>query len=70
MHRLFLIGILLLTGCKSTTGPFQPRSPARVDDPLLTIGEQQKRGRDRLALPDETGLAPKTGVATPGVHGR
>lgn len=69
MYRLCLIGLLLLVGCKSTTGPFQPRD-GRVDDPLLSIGEQQKRGRDRLALTDETGLAPKTGVASPGVHGR
>jgi len=32
----------------------QYRRPLRVDDPNLTIEEQQKRGRDRLALPDIT----------------
>jgi hypothetical protein len=55
MHRLLLIGgLLLLAGCKSVVGPFEARPPQRVDDPLLSIGEQQRRGRDRLALPDQT----------------
>ncbi len=66
-HRLWLIGILCLTGCQNTVGPFQSRPPQRVDDPLLTIGEQQRRGRDRLALPEEgAGVAPSTGTQPPG----
>jgi hypothetical protein len=31
-----------------------PRTPQRVDDPILTIGEQEQRSRARLALPDGT----------------
>lgn len=71
MRRVFLLGALLLTGCQNVIGPFQSRAPQRVDDPLLSIGEQQRRGRDRLALPeDQTGLAPKTYTDRADPHGR
>ena len=71
MRRLSWIGFLLLAGCQSVVGPFEHRKPERVDDPLLSINEQQRRGRDRLALPDESAaLAPRTGVQLPGPHGR
>ena len=63
MHRFFLLGVLLLAGCRNVVGPFEHRAPERVDDPLLTISEQQRRGRDRLALPDESrAIAPPTGI--------
>jgi len=67
MRKLFCLSLLLLAGCQNTVGPFQPRPPQRVDDPYYSIPEQQSRGRDRLALPDDfSGLAPKTGAAIPG----
>jgi len=67
MRKLFCLGLLLLTGCQNTAGPFQARPPLRVDDPRYSIAEQESRGRDRLALPDDfSGLAPKTGAAIPG----
>lgn len=67
MYRLLLIGLLLLTGCQNIMGPFQSRRPERVDDPLLTINEQKRRARDRLALPDEAvTVAPPTGTAPAG----
>ena len=63
MHRLFLLGALFLMGCQNVVGPFEHRKPERVDDPLLTISEQQRRGRDRLALPEESvAVAPPTGI--------
>jgi hypothetical protein len=49
-------------------GPFENRKPERVDDPLLSISEQQRRGRDRLAFPDDTGVAPSTGLLNPTPH--
>ncbi len=72
MHRFLLVGLLFLAGCQNLVGPFAARKPERVDDPLLTIAEQQRRGRDRTALPDDSAnLAPRTQVATPGgVPGR
>jgi hypothetical protein len=66
MYRLLLLTALLLTGCQNLVGPFQPRKPERVDDPLLSINEQQRRGRDRLALPEEGAtVAPSTGLQPP-----
>lgn len=71
MRRLFLAGMLFLTGCHNVIGPFGYRKPERPDDPLLSITEQQRRVRDRLALPDDTPtVAPRTKVEAPGVHGR
>jgi hypothetical protein len=55
MRRLFLVGVLvLLSGCQNIVGPFKPRSPQRVDDPSFPLTEQERRGRARYALPDQT----------------
>jgi hypothetical protein len=71
MSRLFLIGLVCLAGCRGVVGPFQQREPERVDDPRISIREQQARGRDRLALPDDANsLAPKTGINPPSMIGR
>ena len=71
MRRVLQLGILLLAGCQTTVGPFAPRQPQRVDDPLLSISEQQQRGRDRLALPeDDRNVAPRTYMDRPGPNGR
>ena len=70
MRRLFLLGVVvLLSGCHNVIGPFQPKPPARVDDPLLTIGEQERKGRANLPLPDASpNVAPNSGVAIPGTN--
>jgi hypothetical protein len=66
MRRLIVLGLLLLVGCRSVVGPFEHRDPQRVDDPLLSIGEQERRGRDRLALPEQSvTVAPRTDVNFP-----
>ena len=70
MRQLYLMTALLLTGC-NLQGPFAPRSPQRVDDPHLPIYQQEARGRDRLALPEQSAdVAPRTQVEFPGPHGR
>lgn len=62
MRQLILIGALVLTGC-NLNGPFAPRTPQRVDDPHLPIYEQERRGRDRLSLPENApNLTPRTGI--------
>jgi hypothetical protein len=66
MRKLLLVGVLVLAGCQNVAGPFAARPPQRVDDPHLSIPEQQYRGRDRLALPDETSGAPPSGASIPG----
>lgn len=71
MHRLFLAGLALLAGCQGVQGPFTARPPARVDDPWLSIEEQERRGREFLALPVDRGeVAPRTRIELPGPHGR
>jgi hypothetical protein len=68
MRRLIAVGVLLaLVGCRSNMiGPFEHRDPKRVDDPHLTIGEQERNGRDRLALPEPSPtVAPPTLVTPP-----
>ena len=51
-----VLGILLLVaGCQGLAGPaVHKQNPVQVDDPHLTIPEQQRLGRDRLALPDSS----------------
>ncbi|MBV9124614.1 MAG: hypothetical protein JO112_14755 [Planctomycetes bacterium] len=71
MYRMLIVGALLLAGCQGTVGPFQHRQPQRVDDPNIPISEQQRRGRDRLALLVESaGVAPPSGLELPGGNGR
>ncbi len=53
--KFLLLGVLLLLGCKGVEGPLYRRDhPERIDDPRLTIEEQQRRERDRIALPDSS----------------
>jgi hypothetical protein len=67
MRRFILLVALLTAGCHNVIGPFGHRSPERVDDPRLSIGEQQREGRARLALPDESrAVGPTSGVEIPG----
>lgn len=62
-----MVILLSLAGCQNVRGPFDPKSPARVDDPRLPIFEQERRGRDRFALPDESPMvAPLGGASRPG----
>jgi hypothetical protein len=72
MHRLCLLGILLLAGCQGLVGPRQRRdNPQPVSDPSLTMDEQQRRARDRLALPEPSvDLAPRTYTDLPGWYSR
>ena len=61
-HILILGAIFFMAGCQNLSGPFAWRSPARIDDPRLSIGEQESRGRDRWAIPEESPrVAPSSG---------
>jgi hypothetical protein len=67
MRRTILLLALLMAGCHNVNGPFEHRTPARVDDPSLSIGEQEREGRARLALPVESrAVGPNSGVEIPG----
>ncbi len=67
MRRTVLLVALLMAGCQNVIGPFGHRTPARVDDPSLSIGEQERESRARLALPVESpAVGPSSGVEIPG----
>src|SRR4051812_31242783 len=68
MRVVPLVAGLLLVGCQGVNGPFAHKAmPQRVDDPCLSIAEQQQRGRDRLALPEQSPqLGPRTWMEPPG----
>ncbi len=69
MRRLAILGVLALAGCQTTVGPFAHRTPQRVDDPCVSIAEQQRRGRDRLALPEESPQVAPPAIGLPWQHG-
>ena len=71
MRHILVVGILLaLAGCQNVVGPFQAQKPMRVDDPCYTQAEQQKWGRAKLALPDDSPwVLPPTGLPRPGSWG-
>lgn len=67
MRRTVLLLALLMAGCHNVITPFEHRTPARVDDPSLSIGEQEREARARLALPQESrAVGPTSGVGIPG----
>jgi hypothetical protein len=68
MRQTFLLCVLLLVGCEGVVGPRVHRdNPVRIDDPRLTIDEQQRRERDRIALPDSSpNVGPPTYLQSPG----
>jgi hypothetical protein len=66
MKRAWLLaGVVALAGCVGVVGPRQ-RSllPDPVDDPALTLGEQARKARDRLAYPSPlpTAEPPRTAL--------
>jgi hypothetical protein len=66
MRRLSLIGLFLaLAGCQSNSSSLGYRQPSRVDDPMLSISEQESRGRLRYSLIEDSRLAPKAYVDRP-----
>lgn len=74
MRRLLLLSVAVVSvaGCHSILGP---RSPQHVDDPLVSTAEQERRGRQQLAIPEDAPsdplkLTPRTYTDRPGPHGR
>jgi len=56
-----------LAGCDNLVGPWR-RTPARVDDPRLSIGEQEKLGRQHLGLDESPLPGPNSGISRPGTN--
>jgi hypothetical protein len=71
MRKLIVLGTVLLTGCVGVVGPFKRASlQDPVNDRCLTIQEQERKARDRLAIPDNTATtdAPITGLDPPSIY--
>lgn len=64
--------VLLVTGCGDVVGPFRRTGPPiRIDDPRLSIPEQEARGRQYLALPEQSVIVgPRTYAEQPGYQDR
>ena len=67
MNRVLVMGLLLLAGCQNVSGPRdrQCRPAGPVDDPCLTIDQQKAKGRDLLAIPETSKVAPPTDMESP-----
>ena len=67
MRRLFLCGLLVMTGCQGVVGPRQrPCLSGAIDDPWLSPDEQKARLRDRLAVPQNSPtIGPRTYAEEP-----
>lgn len=71
MKRLMLLSVLLSAGCCGITGPFEHRPTTRVDDPCVSIAQQERTSRERLALPEWDPTVVPGGVSVlPGPYGR
>jgi len=74
MVRALLIGALLAAaGCQSGKGSLAYRERGRADDPMYSIEEQERRGRERLSVVEDGSsgaLAPNAYIDRPGVTGR
>ncbi|MBI3407291.1 MAG: hypothetical protein HY040_02905 [Planctomycetes bacterium] len=70
LSQICLASLIFVAGCQNVTGPFKPRSPARVDDPALSLTEQEKLGRARLSVPEQSSqVLPQTGGGLPNAPG-
>jgi hypothetical protein len=71
MHRLLLVGLFFLAGCQGVVGPVRRTCITEpIDNPCLSIPEQQQRERDRLALPERSPtVGPNTYAGNPALRG-
>lgn len=74
MTRTILIlglGLVGLSGCRNIAGPLEARDKPKADLPWLSIEEQQRRGRDKYAIPeDDPRIGPSLGIDRPSPIGR
>jgi len=73
MRRALLLGVLLFScvACTRFAGPIAVRQMDRADAPGYTIGEQEKRGRARLAITeDDWAVGPPAYIDRPSPIGR
>lgn len=68
---LLLVMVLLAAGCRNFAGPCEAIRKPRADAPGLSIEEQQRRVRDKYAIPsDDFRIGPAVGVDAASPTGR
>lgn len=68
---LTAVAVISTGACCNTARVRDARNKPRPDDPHYTIEEQQRRARDKYALPQEDfRVGPRTGSELPGGIGR
>ncbi|HVL13155.1 MAG TPA: hypothetical protein VM529_11355 [Gemmata sp.] len=74
MRRFMLVVGLLAScgaGCSNIRGPIETRQLPRADAPGYSIGEQERRGRERLSITeDDWRIGPKGYIDRPSPTGR
>jgi len=73
MRRIIPTLLLLATaaGCTRFAGPLAVRQTGRADAPGYTIDEQERRGRERYAIPeDDPRIGPRAFADRPSPTGR
>jgi hypothetical protein len=67
----FALGVLTLVGCRNVAGPLEARSKPKPDAPGYTIEEQERRARDKYAIPeDDWRVSPSGFIDRPSPVGR
>jgi hypothetical protein len=65
------VALFAAAGCKNVAGPREARSKPKPDQPAYSIDEQQYRGRDKYAIPeDDWRVAPDGLIGRPSPTGR
>lgn len=68
---LILLAAAAGAGCRNIAGPLEARNKPRADAPGYTIEEQERRARDKYAIPeDDRRVAPPGFVDRPSPIGR
>jgi hypothetical protein len=68
---LYGLGVMTLVGCRNVVGPLEARSKPKPDLPGYTIEEQERRARDKYAIPeDDWRVSPSGYIDRPSPVGR
>jgi hypothetical protein len=68
---ILLVGLMGLSGCRNVSGPREARLKPKPDLPEYSIEEQERRARDKYAIPeDDRRIGPPGFIDRPSPIGR
>ncbi len=63
MSRCLILLVIAAAGCRNIDGPCAARNKPPINEPGLTISEQERRARDKYPIPsDNFRIGPPTGI--------